>query len=113
MAHIKNLAGVDTVTAETSVKKPEASATSVFGQNQVHVLLKGLIDFDEEKKRLKKEIKKIEKEMEGSTKKLSNKGFLDKAPDEIVEKVREKVAVMNEKIDKLTKNLNFFEAIND
>lgn len=113
MAHVKNLAGVDNVTAEISVKKPEASATSVFGQNQVHVLLKGLIDFEEEKKRLIKEIKKIEKEMEASTKKLSNKGFLDKAPDEIVEKVREKVATMNEKIDKLTKNLNFFEAIND
>ena len=32
------------------MEKPEASATAVFGQNQVHVLLKGIIDFDEEKK---------------------------------------------------------------
>jgi valyl-tRNA synthetase len=113
IAHIRNLAGVDSVSVDTSVKKPDASVTSVFGQNQVHVILKGLIDFDEEKKRLKTEIQKIEKEIESSTVKLSNKGFLDKAPADIVEKVQMKVGAMKEKLDKLTKNLDFFEAIND
>ena len=36
-------------------------------------------------------------------KKLSNKAFMEKAPIEIVEKVRNKVEIMNEKIDKLSK----------
>jgi len=111
--HIRNLARVDSVDIDTAISKPEASATAVFGQNQVHVLLKGLLDFDEEKKRLRKEIKKIGKEMESSNRKLSNKGFLAKAPAEIVEKVREKVESMTVKLEKLEKNLTFFEAIND
>ena len=111
--HIRNLARVNSVDIEAKVPKPEASATAVFGKNQVHVLLKGLLDFDEEKKRLRKEIKKIQKDMVVSEKKLSNKGFLEKAPGEIVDKVREKVEFMSIKLEKLEKNLAFFEAIND
>jgi valyl-tRNA synthetase len=113
IVHIQNLAKIDSLDIDTVVSKPEASATAVFGQNQVHVLLKGLLDFDEEKKRLRKAIKKVQKDMEVANKKLSNKGFMDKAPDEIVDKVREKVASMSVKLDKLENNLNFFESIND
>jgi valyl-tRNA synthetase len=47
LTHVKNLAKVDSVRIEKSMEKPEASATAVFGQNQVHVLLKGIIDFNE------------------------------------------------------------------
>ncbi|MBW1914407.1 MAG: valine--tRNA ligase [Deltaproteobacteria bacterium] len=111
--HIQNLAKVNSVKICGASAKPDASATAVFGQNQVHVLLKGLIDFEEETKRLKKEIEKIDKEMEGSNKKLSNKGFLAKAPADVVKKVSEKVDILNSKLEKLKKNLNFFEAIND
>ncbi|MBW2609392.1 MAG: valine--tRNA ligase [Deltaproteobacteria bacterium] len=113
IVHIKNLAKVDSLDIDTAVSKPEASATAVFGRNQVHVLLKGLLDFEEEKRRLRKAIKKVQKDMEVSNKKLSNKGFMEKAPDEIVDKVREKVASMKVKLDKLDKNLIFFESIND
>ncbi len=112
-AHIKTLAKVDEVTLSSGIPKPEASATAVFEQNQIHVLLKGLLDFEEERKRLKKEILKIEKEMASSQKKLSNKNFLDKAPAEIVVRVEEKVAAMTLKIEKLCENLTFFEKIND
>ena len=96
-----------------SVQKPEASATAVFEQKQVHVLLKGLLDFEEEKKRLRKEIGKIEKDLEGSRRKLNNEQFLGKAPAEIVEEVKGKVQAMTLKIEKLNQNLAFFEAIHD
>jgi len=111
--HVQNLAKVNSVKICGKSKKPDASATAVFGHNQVHVLLKGLINFEEEKKRLIKEIEKIDKEVEGSNKKLSNKGFLAKAPAEVVKKVNEKVDNLNSKLEKLKKNLNFFEKIND
>ncbi|MFC1867721.1 valine--tRNA ligase [Thermodesulfobacteriota bacterium] len=111
--YIQDLAKVGSVDIDRKVSKPEASATAVFGQNQVHVLLKGLLDFDEEKKRLRKEIMKIQKDMNVSDKKLSNKGFLDKAPSDVVDKVREKVKSMRAKLEKLENNLSFFEAIND
>ncbi|MBN1850292.1 MAG: valine--tRNA ligase [Deltaproteobacteria bacterium] len=113
LIHIQNLAKVDSMQLKTTVAKPKASATAVFGNNQVHVILKGLLDFEEERNRLRKEIQKIEKEMASSEKKLSNKEFLDKAPPDIVEGVQEKVSIMKAKLEKITENLHFFESINE
>ena len=113
LAHILTLAKVDDISIGSGVPKPEASATAVFGQNQAHVLLKGLLNFEEERKRLRKEIKKIEKDTELSNRKLSNKGFLEKAPAEIVAEVREKVESLSLKLEKLNQNLRFFEKISD
>ena len=113
LVHIQNLAKVDSVEIETNVSKPEASATAVFGDNQVHALLKGLLDFEEERKRLRKEIQKIEKDMVLSEKKLSNDSFLAKAPTDIVEGVREKVEAMKAKLEKLNNNFQFFESIDE
>jgi valyl-tRNA synthetase len=113
MAYIQSLAKVDDASIVSGVPKPEASATAVFGRNQVHVLLKGLIDFEEERKRLRKEIGKIEKDIQASDKKLTNKSFLEKAPADIVAKVKEKVENLTLKLDKLNQNLSFFEKIDD
>jgi len=112
LSHIRNLARAGSVEIDKVFSKPKGSATAVFAGNQVHVLLKGLIDFEEEKRRLAKEIKKLRKEMEAPGNKLSNKGFLEKAPQGIVEMVREKYESMKTELEKLEKNLRFFEAIN-
>ena len=111
LVHIKTLAKVEDATIASGIPKPEASATAVFGQNQIHVLLKGVLDFQEERKRLGKQIEKIEKEIKVSNRKLSNRGFLEKAPAEIVEEVREKVETMTIKLEKLNQNLRFFEKL--
>jgi valyl-tRNA synthetase len=111
LEHIRNLAKVQSVKVESGIPKPEASATAVCGENQVHVLLKGLLDFDEEKKRLRKEIIKIRKEIDFSEKKLSTKDFIEKAPQEIVDRVKEKVEDMRLQLEKMDRNLHFFESI--
>jgi valyl-tRNA synthetase len=113
MAQIQNLAKVNALQAGASVSKPEASATSIFGQNQVHVILEGLLDFEDEKKRLTKEIQKIQKDLEIAEKKLSNNAFMEKAPPEVVDDVREKAESMKAKMEKLNQNLSFFESIHD
>ena len=113
LVHIKTLAKVEDATIASGIPKPEASATAVFGQNQIHVLLKGILDFREERKRLEKQIEKIVKDIEVSNRKLSNRGFLKKAPAEIVEEVREKVETMTLKLEKLNQNLRFFETISN
>ena len=113
LVHIQNLAKVDSIDMASGVAKPAASATAVVGQSQVHVLLKGLLDFEEEKKRLRKQIASTEKDMEASSRKLSNPQFVEKAPPEIVDDVRKKVEIMKEKINKLNHNLNLFESLYD
>lgn len=70
---------------------PEGAAMAVVEDMEVYVPLKGIVDFDEEEKRLKKEIAKVEKEMEFLNRKLSNEDFLERAPAAVVEKNREKV----------------------
>ena len=109
LPYITNLANVESVDIVSGVEKPESSATCVFGTIQVHVLLKGLINYDEERMRVRKEMKKIEREMDLSRKKLVNKDFLNQAPPHIVEGVKEKVELMNAKLEKLHHNLSMLE----
>ena len=111
LSHIETLAKVDNLSIGSGLPKPEASATVVIEQTSIHVLLKGLLDFSEETKRIKRGIKKIEKELDVSNRKLSNKGFLKKAPPEIVAEVREKAGSLSAKLTKLRQNLSFFETI--
>jgi valyl-tRNA synthetase len=86
-------------------ERPPASATSVFGSAIIFVSLEGVIDFDRETERLNKEIGKITKELGGIDKKLKNEDFLEKAPNDVVEKVREKGEKLSQKRNRLQENL--------
>ena len=71
-----------------------------------HLSLEGIIDFNKESKRLSKEIAKLDQELAGVLKKLGNENFLNKAPADIVGKVKEKHAGLEEKKEKLKANLD-------
>jgi len=86
-------------------ERPRSCATSVFGNAIIFVSLEGVIDFELELGRLNKEINKITKELYGIDKKLNNEDFLEKAPQEVVEKVREKGQKLSEKRNRLEENL--------
>ena len=111
--HIMTLAKVEELNIGVGLAKPDASATSVFEASAIHVILKGLIDFDEEKNRIRKSIAKIEKDLKASQKKLSNPGFLDKAPADIVEEVKAKAETLSAKRHKLQQNLSILEKIDE
>jgi len=81
--------------------RPRIAAKTVVGKVEVYVLLKGVVDFASESKRIEKELAKLEKEFSITQKKLSNEDYLQKAPPEVIEKEREKGARLGEKIDKL------------
>ncbi|MBW1998186.1 MAG: valine--tRNA ligase [Deltaproteobacteria bacterium] len=108
---VQTLARVDRMDVVERTSKPETSATAVFGQNQVHVLLKGLLDFEEEENRLRKQIMTLNKELEAAKRKLSNTQFLEKAPPKIVEKVRSRLEETNAKLEKLGKSLRLIESV--
>jgi valyl-tRNA synthetase len=111
-SYITSLAKAESIDVVSDMGKPDSSATYVFSDIQVHVLLKGLINYDDERKRIYKGIKKIEKEMELSKKKLENRDFLNQAPPHIVENVKEKVQGMSMKLKKLHQNLTILEGLN-
>jgi valyl-tRNA synthetase len=77
------------------------------------VTLKGLIDFKEEERRVRKAISGIEKELDVSQKKLSNRGFMQKAPEEIVAEVKARADDLAARLFKLKQNLSFLETLDD
>ncbi|MCX7715789.1 MAG: class I tRNA ligase family protein, partial [Endomicrobia bacterium] len=87
--------------------KPKYSSSSVFTINmkyksvELFVLLEGIIDFKKEKLRLKKEIDEIQLFLNQLESKLQNKEFLSKAPQQEIQKVKEKYNTTKEKISKL------------
>jgi valyl-tRNA synthetase len=109
--YITSLAKVESIDFVSGIEKPKSSATYVFGDIQVHVLLAGLINYEGERRRMRKEIKKIEREMALSRKKLENKDFLNQAPPSIVEGVKEKVDLIGLKLEKLNQNLTILEGL--
>ena len=97
----------------TVKERPKAAATAVIKDVEIFVPLAGLIDFGEEEKRIKKEIAKVDKELTFVRKKLSNEDFLAKAPQEIVEKEKQRRQDLIDKEQKLSTGLARLIAIRD
>jgi valyl-tRNA synthetase len=77
------------------------SATALVGAMSLLVPLAGLIDKDAELARLTKEIEKLGKELVKSTAKLDNADYVARAPAEVVEKERNRVAEVEQALAKL------------
>lgn len=102
---IINLAGLKNLTVEQAGEKPKAAATAIVGNSAIFVSLEGIIDFVKERKRLEKEIEKLSVKLSALLKKLNNEDFLHKAPEMVVEKVKEKHRIILDKQEKLEANL--------
>ncbi|MBQ1867619.1 valine--tRNA ligase [Selenomonas sp.] len=76
---------------------PENAMAGVVNGVEIYLPLKGLIDVEKETARLNKELEKLEKEIKRLTGKLSNEGFLSKAPEQVVAGEKEKLAGYEEK----------------
>ena len=68
---------------------------------EILIQLEGLIDKDAEIQRLDKEITKLEKVIKQSSGKLSNENYTAKAPAEVVQKERDKLAEMEQAVTQL------------
>ncbi|KPJ78327.1 MAG: valine--tRNA ligase [Deltaproteobacteria bacterium SG8_13] len=102
---VKRLARLASLRVELPGKRPASAATTIIEGATVIVPLEGIIDADKEARRLQKAIAKVTAELAPVVKKLDNEGFLNKAPREVVAKVRAKQAQLNEKLGKLETTL--------
>ncbi len=105
-AVIVNLASLESFYFCSADKIPSSCATCVTGNTTCFVSLEGVLDFEKEIKRLEKEIEKNTKELLNVQKRLSNESFLEKAPEEIIDKVKTLVTELEEKNEKLVANLD-------
>ncbi|MCB2188498.1 MAG: valine--tRNA ligase [Deltaproteobacteria bacterium] len=84
---------------------PAKAAGAALSRVTAYVPLEGLVDFRAEEARLLKEMGKQEKDLLTSRKKLGNESFLAKAPADVVEKEKAKVAEAESKLARLRGNL--------
>lgn len=102
---ISALAKCSKIEIAMNAEKPESSMASVIRETEIFLIMDETIDLDKERERLQKEIERLERNIMGSEKKLSNKGFVDKAPEKVVAYEREKLESMKESLEKVKANL--------
>lgn len=109
--YIINLASIDALDLDIQViDKPTQAAAAVVQGIEIYLPLSGLIDIDKEIARLEKEVEKVELEIQRIDKKLSNEGFVSKAPAAVIEKEKEKLGQYQANKVALLERLNTYKA---
>ena len=96
---LKRLARLDTVSVQNNF--PEGAIQSIVDEAVFAIHLNEVIDIAAEADRLKKEIAKVEQEIAKISGKLGNKGFLEKAPDAVIEENKSRLQDEQSKLEKL------------
>ncbi|HOQ07048.1 MAG TPA: valine--tRNA ligase [Clostridiales bacterium] len=99
---IERLAGASEILIQADrTGVPDNAVTAVVPGTEIFVPLEDLVDIAKELERLEKEKENLEKELERVNGKLSNEGFVSKAPAKVVEEERAKKAKYSEMYEKV------------
>lgn len=96
-AYIERFCNPEELTIATEIEIPDKAMTAIVTGVEIILPLEGLINIEEEIARLEKELDKLNKEVERVQKKLSNEGFVKKAPQKVIEEERAKEKDYKEK----------------
>lgn len=105
------LAKLETIHWLEADQQAPASATALAGNMEIRIPMAGIINKDEELQRLRKEIDKINKDLLHIEGKLNNPAFIDKAPEQVVIKEKEKLSEILSIKDKLQQQVRMIEAL--
>ncbi len=109
-SYIENLANIIEIQYIGGNEEISADmATAVVSKGEIFIPLDDLLDYEAEFKRLTAEKKKLEDEVERVVKKLSNEGFVSKAPARIIDEEKEKQTKYEEMLTKVTERLTSIE----
>ncbi|MEK3852964.1 valine--tRNA ligase [Cytobacillus sp. FSL H8-0458] len=96
-AYIERFCNPEELVLALEVETPDKAMTAVVTGAEIILPLEGLINIEEEVARLQKEWDKLNKEVERVQKKLSNEGFIKKAPEKVIEEEKAKEQDYSEK----------------
>ncbi len=91
-AYLKRLGRLESITWLNNDEITPESAIALVGELKILIPMAGLIDKEAELARLDKEIQKIKNDLPRIEGKLSNPTFIDKAPPEVIDKEKAKLA---------------------
>ncbi|RMC55153.1 valine--tRNA ligase [Lactobacillus sp. ESL0261] len=90
--YVKNFLHPKNLTIAANITAPKLAKTAVIAGAQIFVPLADLVNINDEIKRMTKEEKDLQAEVERSTKKLNNQGFVAHAPEAVINKEKAKKA---------------------
>ncbi len=85
-------------------------ATVVTDSARIFIPLSDIVDTEKELARLEKDKKATQKDIDFLSGKLNNQGFLAKAPEQLVEKEKEKLKKAEEKMQKIEESIKALES---
>ncbi len=109
MGCIKRLSYAGSVFSGAGTKRPELSAISVFAGGELYLPLAGIIDIDKERGLLEKRFKAIVDEIIRIENKLSNSSFVERAPQEVVLKEKERHRELMDQKSRIESNLSWLK----
>jgi valyl-tRNA synthetase len=104
--YLRALGRVGSVDYPAGSERPKDAATSVVRATEICLPLGDMINVQEERARLTKEVRKLEEELARIQKKLDNAEFLSKAKEAVIQKEREKAGQYEEKMRALNLSLD-------
>ena len=96
---LKRLARLEDISMTDTT--PDGAVTAVIGETMSALSVADIVDIDEARKRLDKELAQLDKDITSTEKKLSNEKFVSRAPAEIVEENRERIVDWTARREKL------------
>ncbi len=109
--YLRALARVGSADYRAAGNPPKGAATAVVGAIEIYLPLEDLVNFDEERARLSREVSKVEDELARVQKKLANGDFIAKAKAAVIQKERDKALQFEEKIRTLRSSLDKIQEI--
>jgi valyl-tRNA synthetase len=104
-AMLRTLARLHDLRYLAAGERVSGAATALVDGVQIFVPLAGIVDLEEEERRLTREIGKVTGELAGIERKLDNPAFRERAPEEIVEEQQQKAATLAAKKATLERSL--------
>jgi valyl-tRNA synthetase len=112
LPYLKTLAAAEPIQLLGDTEaKPENAMTAVVSGVEIYLPLKGLIDVEKESARLNKELATLDKEIARIEGKLSNEGFVAKAPAEVIAKEKAKAGEYQEKQTTIRERLAYLATL--
>jgi valyl-tRNA synthetase len=94
---------------DKSVERPTKSIMRATGHTEIFIPLEGVVDIESFIKKLENDKVKAQKEFDKVDKKLKNPKFIENAPDDVVDKVKEEAREFEEKLNSITNSLTNFQ----
>jgi valyl-tRNA synthetase len=95
----------ESIEIKNDLVKKDTDSISPFSKGEIILPISSLVDFEKEQTRLLKEKQTLEAELDKINKKVNNPEFISKAKPEVIQKEKEKLELVQSKIETVLKAL--------